>query len=70
MGTLLIHRLTQPNEIYAINNFLDEKGRESVQRLGQGEAILTSVNLLHDVQLIIDKSDRSHHNGSPSLEAR
>lgn len=68
MGSLLIHRLTQPDEIYAVKNFLDEQDLAQIKNLAQGEAILTSVNLLQDVHLNISQSCRPHHNGSPSLQ--
>lgn len=68
MGSMLIHRLTQPDELFSIKNYLDENSRNQIQKLDQGEAILTSVNLMHDIQLKIDKSKRSHANSSPSLQ--
>lgn len=68
MGTLLIHRLTQPDEIHAVKNFLDEQDLAQIKNLAQGEAILTSVNLLQDIHLNISKSHRKHQNESPSLQ--
>lgn len=68
MGSMLIHRLTQPDELFSIKNYLDEDSRHQIQKLDQGEAILTSVNLMHDIQLKMDKSKRSHANSSPSLQ--
>lgn len=70
MGSMLIHRLTQPDELFSIKNYLDEDSRNQIQKLDQGEAILTSVNLMHDIQLKMDKSQRSHANSSPSLQCK
>lgn len=68
MGSLLIHRLTQPDDLYSIKNYLDDDNRNQVQGLDQGEAILTSVNLMHDIQLKVNKVMRDHANSSPSLQ--
>ena len=68
IGTLLIHRLTSPDEIKAIQNHLSENQSGQIKKLNTGEAILTSINLLKDLYLKIEKCDRSHHNDSPSLK--
>lgn len=68
IGSLLIHRLTQSDELYAVKNFVDDGTRARIPFLGQGEAVLSSVNLLHNIQLRINPTDRTHHNSSPSLQ--
>ncbi|QGV18636.1 Bipolar DNA helicase HerA [Lacticaseibacillus paracasei subsp. paracasei] len=68
MGSLLIHRLTQADELYAVKNFLDDRTKSRVPYLGKGEAVLSSVNLLQNVELTIEESTRVHHNSSPSLQ--
>ncbi|MBC6164639.1 ATP-binding protein [Listeria booriae] len=67
MGTLLIHRLTQPEELQVIRNYLDDKSLHQIKKLGRGEAILTSVNLLQNLQLKMKRTKREHYNSSPSL---
>lgn len=67
IGTLLIHRLTSYDDLHMINGFLDQKNQDRVSRLNQGEAILTSINLLQDLQLKFIKSGRTHDNGTPVL---
>lgn len=67
IGTLLIHRLTATDEIRAISNHLSEQQLSQVRKLNTGEAILTSINLLKDLYLEIDKCNRVHLNDTPSL---
>ncbi|EPH85026.1 ATP-binding protein [Enterococcus faecalis] len=67
VGTLLIHRLTQSNEIKAIQNHLNTQEISQIKKLNTGEAILTSVNLLKDVNLKIKACPRSHNNETPNL---
>ena len=40
---------------------------EQIRKLNTGEAILTSINLLKDINLKIEKTSRTHHNNTPSL---
>lgn len=67
VGTLLIHRLTQYDEINAIQNHLNNHRVSQVKKLSTGEAILTSVNLLSDLDLKINKCIRKHDSETPSL---
>lgn len=67
IGTLLIHRLTSIEDLQMIRNHLDERSQKQIINLNQGEALLTSINLLKDVQLNFIKSERIHHNGTPLL---
>ncbi|WP_225442000.1 helicase HerA-like domain-containing protein [Lacticaseibacillus paracasei] len=67
IGTLLIHRLTSIEDLQLIRNHLDEHSQKQIINLNQGEALLTSINLLKDVQLNFDKSDRTHYNQTPLL---
>lgn len=67
VGTLLIHRLTQHDEIKAIQNHLNNQEISQIKKLNTGEAILTSVNLLKDIHLKIKECSREHDNETPSL---
>lgn len=67
VGTLLIHRLTQYDEINAIQNHLNKQRIAQIKKLSTGEAILTSVNLLSDLDLKINKCNRKHDSETPSL---
>ena len=67
IGTLLIHRLMLNDEIHAIENHLDEYAKDHVKKLNQGEVILTSVNLLNNMLIHINKSERKQHNDTPLL---
>lgn len=67
VGTLLIHRLTHNDEIKSIQNHLDDYAVKQVRKLNQGEAVLTSVNLLHNLFVHITKCGRKQHNDTPML---
>lgn len=71
VGTLLIHRLTQYDEISAIQNYLNKQELAEIKKLNTGEAILTSANLLTDVALRIRKCEgRIQNNETPSLTGK
>lgn len=65
VGTLLIHRLTHSSQIDSIKNYLDYNTYSRIKKLKTGEAILSSVNLIQDVDLTIKKCNRTHYNESP-----
>lgn len=67
VGTLLVHRLTHNDEIRAIQNHLDDYSIKHIKKLNQGECILTSVNLLHNVFIHVKKSKRKQNNETPIL---
>ena len=67
IGTLLIHRLMLNDEIKAVESHLDDYSIKHVRKLNQGEVILTSVNLLHNVFIHVNKSERLQHNQTPQL---
>ena len=67
IGTLLIHRLTAPNELKSIQNHLSENQVNQLRKLNTGEAVLTSINLLKDLYIQVEKCNRLHHNETPSL---
>lgn len=67
IGTLLVHRLTSPDELKSIQNHLSENQINQVKKLNTGEAVLTSINLLKDIYIKVDKCNRLHHNETPSL---
>ncbi|WP_097002304.1 ATP-binding protein [Lacrimispora amygdalina] len=67
LGTLLIHRLTHNDELRTIQNHLDEHAIKQVKKLNQGESILTSINLLQNIYIHVDKCSRKHKNETPRL---
>jgi hypothetical protein len=67
IGTLLIHRLMLNDEIKAVESHLDDYSIKHVRKLNQGEVILTSVNLLHNMFIHVNKSPRTQHNDTPQL---
>ena len=70
VGTLLVHRLTSPDEIKAIQNHLMENQINQIKKLNTGEAVLTSINLLKDLYITVEKCNRPHYNDTPSLVER
>ena len=67
IGTLLIHRLTHSDEIRAIQNHLEDYAIKHIKKLNKGEAILTSINLLQNLYIRINKCNRKHNNETPIL---
>ena len=67
IGTLLIHRLMLNDEIRAVESHLDDYAIKHVRKLNQGEVILTSVNLLHNMFIHVNKSPRTQYNATPTL---
>ena len=67
IGTLLIHRLMLNDEIQAVASHLDDYAIKHVRKLNQGEVILTSVNLLHNTFIHVNKSNRTQYNDTPLL---
>ena len=67
VGTILIHRLMLNDEIRTVESHLDDYAIKHVRKLNQGEVILTSVNLLHNMFIHINKSDRTQYNETPLL---
>ena len=67
IGTIIIHRLTHSEELKAIQNLVQENTLAQIKKLNQGEAILTSINLLHDIHVHFKKSNRTHDNDTPLL---
>lgn len=67
IGSLLVHRLTHKSELDSIRSYLSESAFKLVPKLNQGEAILTSINLLRDLHLRVDKCSRPHYNSTVQL---
>lgn len=67
VGTLLVHRLTAPDELKAIQNHISENQIGQIKKLNTGEAVLTSINLLKDLYIKVKKCNRPHQNYTPSL---
>jgi hypothetical protein len=55
------------DEIKAVESHLDDYAIKHVRKLNQGEVILTSGNLLHNVFIHVDKCERIQHNQTPVL---
>ncbi|WP_270309067.1 ATP-binding protein [Streptococcus koreensis] len=70
VGTLLVHRLTSPDEIKAIQNHLMENQINQIKKLNTGEAVLTSINLLKNLYIKVERCNRPHHNDTPTLGER
>lgn len=67
IGTLLVHRLVGQDEIMAISNSLEKESLSLVTKLGTGEAILSSVNLIRDIPLQINQSGLVQLNDTPLI---
>ncbi|MCQ2505354.1 MAG: DUF87 domain-containing protein [Saccharofermentans sp.] len=67
IGTMLIHRLMLNDEIHVVESHLDDYAIKHVRKLNQGEVILTSVNLLHNMFIHVNKSPRTQYNETPLL---
>ena len=67
IGSLLIHRLTHKNELDAVRNYLNDGTFKQISKLNQGEAVLTSINLIKDLNLQINKCSRIHFNNTTNL---
>lgn len=67
IGTLLVHNLTGKDDLKIISNYFDEKTLNSLSFLGQGEAILSGINLVKNVQLKIKPSSLKHNNDTPYI---
>ncbi|MCT3124473.1 ATP-binding protein [Lactococcus lactis] len=67
VGTLIIHRVTHSEELKAIQNHVHYNTISQIQKLNQGEAILTSINLLQDIHVRFEKCGRVHENDTPIL---
>lgn len=62
-----MHRLSQSDDIDAIKGKLQVSVIQDVRNLGKGEAIISSANLLQNIQIKFHKSNRQHHNDTPEL---
>lgn len=67
VGSMVIHRLTQIEELRAIQNQVSENTMQQITKLNQGEAVLASINLLNDIPVHFNKSHRIHGNDTPLL---
>lgn len=67
IGTLLVHNLTGRDDLKIISNYFDSSTLNSLSNLGQGEALLTSINLIRDVQLKINPSSLIQNNETPFI---
>ena len=67
VGTMLIHRLMLNDEIRAVESHLDDFAIKHIRKLNQGEVILTSVNLLHNMFIHVNKCWRTQYNDTPLL---
>lgn len=67
IGTLLVHNLTGKDDLKVISNYFDDSTLNSLGNLGQGDAILTGVNLIKNIQLRIKPSALTQNNETPYI---
>ncbi|MDU1982526.1 MAG: helicase HerA-like domain-containing protein [Enterococcus casseliflavus] len=67
VGTMIIHRLTHSEELKAIQNQVKQNTVSQIHNLNQGEAILTSINLIQDIHVRFIQSGRNHSSKTPIL---
>ncbi|WP_283112594.1 ATP-binding protein [Lactobacillus gallinarum] len=67
IGTLLVHNLTGKDDLKVISNYFDDSTLNSLGNLGQGDAILTGVNLIKNIQLRIKPSALTQNNKTPYI---
>lgn len=67
IGTLLVHNLTGKDDLKVISNYFDDSTLNSLGNLGQGDAILTGVNLIKNIQLRIKPSTLTQNNETPYI---
>lgn len=67
IGTLLVHNLTGKDDLQTISNYFDEETLNSLSNLRRGQAILTGVNLIQDIQLNIKRSTLNQDNETPYI---
>lgn len=67
IGSMIVHRLTHKNELDAVRNYMSDNSFKQISKLNQGEAIMTSINLLADLHLVVDRCQRSHNNSTVRL---
>lgn len=66
-GSIIIHRMRHHDDLNLVNNFLSDNHYETIKNLAQGEAIISSVNLLDDIFVKFNKSKLGHGNVTPGL---
>ena len=67
VGTLLIHRITHSEELKIIQNMVQPGSIAQIKNLNQGEAILSSINLIRDIHVRFKKSLLTHDNDTPTF---
>lgn len=67
IGTFIVHRLWNDSDLQQMRNALSPESISDIKLLETGNAILSSVNLIDDLELHFNKSNRDHCNQTPSL---
>ncbi|MCT3044712.1 ATP-binding protein [Leuconostoc mesenteroides] len=67
VGTFIIHRITHYEELRVIENLLQPSTLSQIRKLAQGESVITSINLLKDLHVYFEKTNRIHYNETPLL---
>lgn len=67
IGSMIIHQLTNIEELKIIQNKVDQNSLAQIRKLNQGEAIITSINLLQNIHVHFEASARIHNNSTPIL---
>lgn len=60
IGTFIIHRLAHPNEVNLMENFMI-MNKGILKRLGQGEAVISSINFIDDICVKVNKPKKLTH---------
>lgn len=68
IGTLIIHRLTSLEELNAISGFTNPGIVKQIKKLNRGQAVITSINLLNDIDVTFNPvGNRKHYNDTKIL---
>lgn len=67
IGTFIIHRLAHPNEVNLMENFMI-MNKGILRRLGQGEAVISSINFIDDICVKVNKPrNLTHETDTPII---
>lgn len=67
IGTFIVHRLWNDSDLQQMRNALSPESISDIKLLETGNAILSSVNLIDDLEVHFNKSNRDHCNRTPPL---
>ncbi|MBB1124419.1 ATP-binding protein [Limosilactobacillus albertensis] len=67
IGTVIIHRLTNSEDINIVRNYLTRDSIGQISSLNSGEAIISSINLIGNVLIKFNRSQLDHYNKTQLL---